>query len=204
MNRQVDASHYDFATYVTPARFASYWHQVNEVISLKPRTVLEVGPGPGIVTHILREQRIKVTTCDIVDDTRPALRASALHLPFRSDSFDVVLCCQVLEHIPFESSIAALAEFRRVCSTACVISLPHAGRYWAYTLHVPKLGTVRFGLQPQLLAPAHRFDGQHYWEIGKRGYSARAVRRRYKALFQTVRSFRVHDNHYHQFFVLVK
>jgi SAM-dependent methyltransferase len=204
MKKQVDASHYSFADYVTQARFISFWHQVHEVVALRPRRVLEIGPGPGIVTRILRDQGIEVVTCDFVDDTDADVRASVTALPFGDGTFDVVLCCQVLEHIPFEESLRGLAEMRRVCTSGCVISLPQAGRYWAYTLHVPFVGPFQFGLRPRIRRAPHVFDGQHHWEIDKKGYPERWVRERYGSGFRATRSFRVHENHYHRFFVLLK
>ena len=44
-------------------------------------------------------------------------------LPFAADSFELVLCLEVLEHLPDPSP--ALRELRRVSSRHCLISVPH-------------------------------------------------------------------------------
>ena len=36
---QLDPRHYDFSRYVDIRRWASYWHQAQETLSLRPRSV---------------------------------------------------------------------------------------------------------------------------------------------------------------------
>jgi hypothetical protein len=49
--------------------------------------------------------------------------------------------------------------------------------------------------------PEHRFDGEHHWEIGKRGYRLSRIERDLSARMPMLRSFRVLENPYHRFFV---
>ncbi len=55
------------------------------------------------------------------------LRGDALDLPFVDDGFDVVVCSEVLEHLPDHE--AAIAELRRVCRPggALAVSVPRYG-----------------------------------------------------------------------------
>jgi Methyltransferase domain len=46
------------------------------------------------------------------------------NLQFEDDSFDVVTCMEVLEHIPPEVFVAGMAELRRVCRGQLIMSLP--------------------------------------------------------------------------------
>jgi SAM-dependent methyltransferase len=50
-------------------------------------------------------------------------RHSIDRLPFEDDSFDLVLCLEVLEHLPAPD--AALAELARVSRSHVVVSVPH-------------------------------------------------------------------------------
>jgi 2-polyprenyl-3-methyl-5-hydroxy-6-metoxy-1,4-benzoquinol methylase len=50
------------------------------------------------------------------------VQGSALTLPFADDTFDLVLCIEVLEHLP--SPEQALREIARVASGAVVLSVP--------------------------------------------------------------------------------
>jgi SAM-dependent methyltransferase len=123
---QVEAEHYSGTVYNSKERVCSYWHQVDEVRGLGARTVLEIGPGAGIVTDWLRRAGMEVTTLDMDPALGANVHGSATDLPFGDDAFDAVLCAQVLEHMPFGEVERALAEFARVGRTGAVLSVPDA------------------------------------------------------------------------------
>jgi len=47
-------------------------------------------------------------------------------------SLDVVCAFQMLEHVPYEKSLAIFAEMAHVARKGAVISLPDAARCWPY------------------------------------------------------------------------
>ena len=49
MNLQVEPNHYFNEFYDSKERWISYWHQINEIIKLNPKKVLEIGIGNGFV-----------------------------------------------------------------------------------------------------------------------------------------------------------
>jgi SAM-dependent methyltransferase len=53
----------------------------------------------------------------------PASVADVHHLPFPNDSFPLVICLEVLEHLP--DSQAGLRELARVSSDYLILSVPH-------------------------------------------------------------------------------
>lgn len=99
---------------------------VEEVAPLAGERVLDVGCGTGAATRFAAERAGGVVGVDVnpamlacarehlVKVPRPVeLReASALDLPFESESFDVVLCAQTLQFLADRG--AAVAEMRRV------------------------------------------------------------------------------------------
>jgi len=114
--------HYSRAYY--RGRVSSFAHQLSSVFGLEPESVLEVGPGPGIVTEAMRAARIRVITVDLQPELGPDIAASVVDMPVADSAVDVVLCCQVLEHLPFEQFSVALSEIRRVARHGLVMSLP--------------------------------------------------------------------------------
>ena len=136
---QVTASHYSSRAYNSKERHNSYWHQVDEVLALEARTALEVGPGAGIVTDWLRRAGVQVTTVDMDPALDVDLRGSVTDLPLDQGAVDVVLCCQVLEHLPFEEVGTALAELGRVARSGVVVSVPDATPWVgkAYPVYFP-------------------------------------------------------------------
>ena len=67
---------------------------------------------------------MEVTTVDIDPALGPDVVGSVTRLPFDDDAFDVALCCEVLEHLPWDEAEAALQEVSRVVSRGAVVSVP--------------------------------------------------------------------------------
>ncbi len=203
---QVPPEQYTQPGYNTKQRFCSYWHQVDEVIRTQPTEVLEVGPGGQFVAGYLKSEGLSVTTVDVDPELGPDIVATVMNLPFAANSFDTVLCCEVLEHIPFEQVKSALGEIYRVAKRHAVISLPDSTPYARILLELPRVLKVQRGFSlPKLSKRHHEFDGEHYWEIGKnrRSYGRVASEVR-KAGFRIVSSYRVFEVPYHRFFILKK
>lgn len=103
MKPQVSREHY-FKDYDTKERWVSYWHQINEVLSTGSKSVLEIGLGNGIAADYLKKMGLGVTTVDIDPALNPDYICSVTELTkfLRLTFFDIVLCAEVLEHIPLE------------------------------------------------------------------------------------------------------
>jgi SAM-dependent methyltransferase len=203
MKKQVEAEHYRFGSYMQLPRWDSLWHQLNEVAALDAKTVLEIGPGPGYFKAMAERLGIRVETADLDPDLKPDHVASVTDLPLPDNSYDAACAFQVLEHLPFDAALVALDELARVARHHVVISLPDSRRTWRYLLHLPKLGERRFMLKrPQTAAPDHVFDGEHYWEINKRGYELEKVTASFlkSGRLRLERTFKPFENTNHRFF----
>jgi SAM-dependent methyltransferase len=203
MKKQVDKSHYEFSAYVDKQRWASMWHQLDEVLKLKPKRVLEIGPGPGIFKSVATSMGIIVETLDIDPELNPDHVASVLDMPFEDNSFDVVCAFQMLEHLPFEKTLEAFQSMVRVAKIGVVISLPDVRRLWPMTIYIPFFGEVHFSIvRPRLWSNVHIFDGEHYWGINSRGYSLSKIIKHFVAPgWYLSKTFRVHECPYHRFFI---
>jgi len=201
---QVHPAHY-MHQYDSLGRWASYWYQIHEIIDKKPESVLEIGIGNKTVLNYLRQQNIEVTGVDIDARLKPDVVADVTDLSvFQSDSFDVVACCEVLEHLPFDNFDRTLKEIHRVAKKWVVISLPHFGPFFTFSFHLVRFNPLKVAIK--LPFPRkHVFNGQHYWEVGKIGFSVRKISSHInKAGFEIVKQFHVFENPDHLFFVLQK
>jgi SAM-dependent methyltransferase len=89
--------------------------------------LLEVGPGPGLTTDVLRRHAIRMAAAELdpglaeqlaarlAGSNVEVVRADATRLPFAAGCFSAVACLTVLHHIPSAGlQDAALAEMARV------------------------------------------------------------------------------------------
>ncbi len=198
---QVDKSHYG-AKYRGKDRWLSYYYQLALARSAALNSVLEVGPGEGIVTAMLRRDGVRVVTCDIAEDLRPDVVGSVVALPFRDGEFELAIAAEVLEHIRFEDVPQALSELRRVSGGRVLISLPHPGWVFSCEIKLPLLPRLEFLFQIPFFWQEHRFNGEHYWELGKKGYPvSRFVACARGAGLKLVSSQKHADDPVHRFFV---
>lgn len=186
-------------------RWISVWHQIHEVQKLNPNNVLEIGPGPGVFKKVAATFNINVETLDLDSELNPDYLASAVDMPFGDASYDVVCAFQMLEHVPYEISLQIFSEMSRVCRDYVVISLPNAETLWRYHFHIPKYGAHDFFIaKPQFKLPIHHFDGEHYWEINKQKYPIARIISDFSKIMKIVKTYRVPENPYHQFFIFEK
>lgn len=99
----------------------------------RARSVLEVGCGEGrLAQHLLhsgpppeRFEACDLTLAQVPPDIDSAIRfrvASVYDLPYADREFELVVCCEVLEHL--DEPGAALAELARVADSAVLLSTP--------------------------------------------------------------------------------
>ena len=98
------------------------------------QTVLEVGCGEGkLATHLMEHavnppgrfvaSDISLAEVGARDDTPiEFVEASIYDLPFETSSFDLVLCCEVLEHL--DRPRDGMAELARVSARHVILSTP--------------------------------------------------------------------------------
>lgn len=193
--------------YDSKRRFASYWHQIAEVLAHDPDHVLEVGAGTSFVAHYLKRVGVKITTVDIDPERRPDHVASVTKLPFPDNSFSVILACEILEHIPYPQFLTALKELHRVSGNTIIISLPDATHAAAIQFPIPGVSKVKWLLTFPHLFPKEHFVTAHghQWEIGKKDYPlSRITVDIQKHGFSVEKTYRVFENPYHRFFILRK
>lgn len=204
--QQVDKEHYSFSKYYYPGRWMSYWHETNEIL-FRPdiASVLDIGPGCDLLRNVLKTfaPQLEYKTLDVAADVRPDHVGSVTNIPLEENSFDAACAFQVLEHIEFSDFEIALQELKRVSRKYVIISLPHFGPQLTFQLKLPLLPKIELAAKipfPKKL----EFQGQHYWEIGRKGYPAAKIRNTLLKHFVIEKEFVPFENQYHRFFILKK
>lgn len=114
---------------------ANFFRTLEHILSrLSFTTVLDAGCGEGILLSRM-ETVLGGKSALALDRDHVELRAAARNvpsalccqgdicdLPFRNRQFDVILCLEVLEHLPLVD--VALGELERVCGRYCLLSVP--------------------------------------------------------------------------------
>lgn len=194
---QVAPEHYDFERYDDRERWMSYWHQIRAVLSVRPRTVLEIGPGSGVFRGYLQRAGVDVKTLDIdasrgvdyvaditrLDETLPA-----------GLTFDAVCAFQVLEHLPLSELDKCLAGIARRANPHVFISLPYRGLRlrWSFWW-----GDYQFTLGHKFMLPwRHKPIPEHHWELGY-PLTAGKMTKRLRAHFDVVSRGFIRENPYH-------
>lgn len=113
------------------------WRRIDYILNYIPgnaKNVLDVGAGPGALMNYfaLSKRFERVCAIDIREYTR-LIRLSddvdlrimdASNMEFADNEFDLVICMEVIEHLPDEKMQLAIDELRRVCSGKLVMSVP--------------------------------------------------------------------------------
>jgi ubiquinone/menaquinone biosynthesis C-methylase UbiE len=201
---QVKKEHYDFVRYSHLDRWASYYYQLREVLSINPKSILEVGVGDKVFGSFIKNNTsISYTSVDIAEDLQPDVIGSVHKLPFEDNSFDAVCIFEVLEHIPFSEFELCVSELFRVSKSGVFISLPHFGPPVKFSFKIPFLKEVKFAFKIPFYKK-HTFNGEHYFEIGKQGYPVKLIIDKISKYGKLENHFVPFENQYHHFFTLHK
>jgi len=206
VKKQVNSDHYEFKKYVNKNhRWVSYWHQIDEILDAKASSVLEVGAGAPVLKKMISifSPEISYKILDIAEDLNPDYVGSVTDIPVDANVFDIVCAFQILEHIPYDEFESGLKELSRVSKKRVLISLPHFGPAIRIFIKIPLLPDIKLALKiPYPIK--HRWNGEHYWEIGKKNYSPNRIRKDIRKHFVIVKEYIPFENQCHRFYILEK
>jgi SAM-dependent methyltransferase len=181
--------------------FVNAHYQCRDLQALGPcHKVLVVGPGQGLVPVLLHWRGYAVTTLDIDPDLNPDHVGSVHDMAmFEDGQFDAVIASHVLEHFAVPYLDPALAEIARVGRHA-LIYLPVHGRRVALRF-IPGFKSLDFSLVADLYnylarpdgVSARYMQGQHFWEVGMRGFRVRDLLNRLQRNFEVRAHYRNRD-----------
>ena len=212
-------------------KLQSYMMQIHLALSIKPKTILEIGIGSGFVSSILQNY-CDVITADINVKNKPDVVIDITEInnfsKFDDNSFDLIIICEVLEHVPYYIIDDILRELKRITKKYVLISIPNQKNFINLTLF--KYGYERALFKPLLflvnsfskllnsigktLSNIHFkikkrklsfiYNGQHYWELGINGYTEKNIETLFQKYFIIKRKGRLRENLYHHFYLMRK
>lgn len=165
------------------------------------KKVLEIGCGQGLSAQVLRWKGYDVMTFDIDETFKPDYIGSVHDMQcFDTGQFDLVICSHVLEHLALPFLDESLREIARVGRYA-LIYLPVAGTHHFQVRFRPGFHgfdfTFYLDLYNYLETPTgteHLYcQGQHYWELGYRGFKVKDLAARFSKFFKIIRHYRNRD-----------
>lgn len=137
-------------------KFHWWWEGRRELIKLllvdqKPKRVLDIGSGTGETLSFLKKiyPKARFTGVDILPEAvsytkkngHKAFVSSATRLPFKKNSFDLILILDVIEHI--KNDLAVVREAKRVLSPGGVIIITAPALPFMWSAHDKNQGHFR-------------------------------------------------------------
>jgi glycosyltransferase involved in cell wall biosynthesis/SAM-dependent methyltransferase len=103
-------------------------HLVRHLVPSRNARILDVGCGNGLITNVMTSA-FDVTGVDLSEKAlravrAPKCRASVTALPFTDNSFDLVYCFDVLEHLQRADVHTAMRELQRVSRNLVLVAMP--------------------------------------------------------------------------------
>lgn len=207
MELQVKKEHYDFNKYVDESRWNSYYHQINEVSKCKWKTVLLIGVWDWIVVDALKKIWKEITTFDFDKNLNPDIIGDVTKIDeIITKKYDIVVCCQVLEHIPFEMFEPTIKRISYIANEKFILSLPN--RNYRIRIFIPIIKQVKIRI-PRFWKNSWDFNKdwnwEHYWEIdAKPSWNQKKIKNIINKYFNVNNFFIPFNNTYHMFFILKK
>lgn len=183
----------EWRRYYSAKRIGHQWLQAHMLTGTEAQTVLEIGPGLGLVTALLDNAGFQVTTLDILPSQYQ--RAGSRHIqcdlraatPAQLSGFDAILCCETLEHFHWREIDGLLARFHAARPRYLLLSVPYMGWQldWRLYLNAHTWRTA-FSLKQLKFLQHFRFDEAadplcHKWEVGYRGTGLGALEKKLRA-----------------------
>ena len=202
---QAETSQYYSSNYLSPERLSSFGYQIELSLGLDGYSYAEVGIGAGFLGTVLTRNNKKYIGIDNHSGLSPDLISVLPYLPIETNSIDVCMCFQVLEHLPKSMLQSCISELARISRVGVVLSIPNATKTNKSIKQNLAIQIYKIFKFPQRFAPiTYPQDEQHFWEIGRGLEIQELINCTAKENLKLKISFRNKFNLYHHFFVFIK
>lgn len=179
--------------------------QIKHIHDLKPSSMIEIGIGNGLTSSFIRNSGIEVVTADINPNLGPDICCplSELVEEVGGRKFDLVVCCEVLEHMPVEELERNIVTLRAL-GHRLFLTLPGYTRSFGISglIKIPWITAKDFFVYIFLPKNVDLAGTEHFWEVGSEAGTKRrtivALLRRY---YGNVRYGRISFQPNHIYFI---
>ena len=144
--------YYEQATtwYVNNFQRSAEIQRIEEVIRSIPtgaKTLLDVGCGKGVfVNELINNPSCKFSVVVGLDTSKEALKyvkvdkfcGTIATLPFKNESFDIVSCLELLEHLPSDDFKKGICELERISRKYLIVTVPNGQNLELALIACPK------------------------------------------------------------------
>ncbi|MFH1638278.1 MAG: class I SAM-dependent methyltransferase [Candidatus Woesearchaeota archaeon] len=95
---------------------------VSRLLDKNSKTLLDIGCEDLTFYNKLKD-KYKITLADLSPRNKKIRKEDIQKLSFKNNSFDIVLCQEVLEHVP--NPVKAMKELKRVAKSQLIITIPN-------------------------------------------------------------------------------
>ncbi len=202
--RALGRQYYLSENYFSLTQLWSFSEQIYHIIGMRPQRMIEIGVGNGFVSEFLRTTEIDLTTIDVNPNLAPDIIAPVQEIGefIRPDEYDLISCCEVLEHLPFEDFEPTVKLFSTL-SEQLFLTLPVFGNRrigFGGVVQLPKLQRW-LGVWLRLPILRRRLPEMHFWEVDYNSHTRKKsiveILRRY---YPDVTTGLFKANPYHRYF----
>lgn len=206
---QVQKEHYTFDKYADMRRWCSYYYQIHEALTHNVTNILLIGEGDGIVSIALRKLGAKVTSFDFAEDLKPDIIGDIRNLEkfVNKDTYDCIICCQVLEHLEYKYFDNIIKSFNNIIRKdgIIILSLPQDRVWIKFYINIAWLEFKKVLLIPIFWRGKYKFNGEHYWEVSAHGLKQvkkKKIINQLKQYFKIEKQYTSWEFPYHWFVIL--
>ncbi len=174
--------------------------QIKYIHELKPASMIEIGIGNGLTSTFIRNSGVDVITADINANLKPDICCPISEVVdcVNGKQFDLVVCCEVLEHMPLEQLELNIQTLRKL-GGRLFLTLP------SYTHSFGIAGVIKFpwfkakDFFIYLFLPKNITPGsvslcktEHFWEVdSEKGSKRKEIVSILKKHYKKIRTGRI-------------
>lgn len=202
-------ANYQTKGYFDRNQLYAFCSQIIAVNKLGSKNILEIGVGNGFVSAFLKSCGLNVVTFDINKNLGADVIGNLVEIEkyFYDNSFDLILCAEILEHLPFACFDQILLKLRKISKCNVIITLPRSHRILLDSrvyLKIPFLKPLKINGFFRIADRRSIWDG-HCWQIDyRKEYSLENVKKIISNHFSIKDIYIDENNRHHQFFILEK